>query len=170
MLSAVIKQPDINNLRAKGFDLSYSFRDAFIHHQGQEDIAVGRKRRLGDHIAFALRKETANRKLGQSIDTKPAPDDLISMVKLHLQKILLLSQMAPPAGEKLLKCVNLGRIFHFQIGNRIIGRSDASKPSADPVNACDPQMIALLVAPSGPVPHLLVLPFGGGQLEFIVIP
>lgn len=43
MLSAVIKQPDINNLRAKGFDLSYSFRDMFIHHQGREDIAAGRE-------------------------------------------------------------------------------------------------------------------------------
>lgn len=43
MLSAVvIKQPDINNLRAKGFDLSYSFRDTFIH-QGQEVIAAGRE-------------------------------------------------------------------------------------------------------------------------------
>lgn len=78
--------------------------------------------------------------------------------------------MAPPAGEKLLKCVNLGRIFHFQIGNRVIGRSDASKPSADPVNACDPQMIALLVAPSGPVPHLLVLPFGGRTVGIYCYP
>lgn len=58
----------------------------------------------------------------------------------------------------------------LSIGNRIIGRSDASKPSADPVNACDPQMIALLGALSGPAPHPLVLPFGGGQFEFIVIP
>lgn len=78
--------------------------------------------------------------------------------------------MAPSAGEKLCKCVNRGRIFHFQIGNRMTGMSDTSKPSADPVNACDPQMKALLVALSGPAPHLLELPFGGGQLEFIVVP
>lgn len=46
MLSAVIKHRDRNNLRAKGFDLSYSFRDTFIH-QGQEDIAAGREHHSG---------------------------------------------------------------------------------------------------------------------------